>query len=260
MSEAWTSGGPDAIERGRSLARLLVRHGARLDRILDVGCGAGGMLRGVAATDLAVGIDVDEPLVRHVRDAGPEAHGLLASGTRMPFPDATFDLVVMFDVLEHVSGWPYVLLEAGRVLRPGGVAFVTAANTWSPITVLDDPHWHVPLLAIAPRWLSRALVDRFDPRHHGREGMGGDHPVYPSWAALQRAFRAARLEPTLLSNAEKLSDPDSVVGARRRRIARLLASRIRSAPSRAAVRAAFDLYDRWLARSWSFLARRTASP
>jgi ubiquinone/menaquinone biosynthesis C-methylase UbiE len=47
------------------------------------------------------------------------------TGTELPFPDSTFDLVALFDVIEHIEDESKVLVEARRVLKPGGVIFVS---------------------------------------------------------------------------------------------------------------------------------------
>ncbi len=223
--------------------------------MLDLGCGEGGVLHGyLDGASSGIGIDIAERLVRVGAsvERTVDAHFAVADARTLPFADATFDLVIVFDVLEHVVGWQTALLETARVLRHGGVAFVTAANPRSPITILDDPHWHLPLVAVLPRHWSERLTSVVDP-----EGldMGGEHPGFPSWRAIIRAFRAAGLRPQLVSNIEKVVDPESVVAARRRALAHTLNSWradrwLRSTVGRRMLRA----YDRFGARSWTFLA------
>ena len=61
--------------------------------------------------------------------AAPAAAGetyVMAGGERLPFPDMTFDAVVIFNALHHVppSAQGAALAEAARILRPGGLAYV----------------------------------------------------------------------------------------------------------------------------------------
>ena len=46
----------------------------------------------------------------------------------LPFSDASFDLVMMLEVIEHLADIPHMLGEIARVMRPGGVAIVTTPN------------------------------------------------------------------------------------------------------------------------------------
>ena len=97
---------------------LLPRGAAKA---LDVGCGEGRLTRELSRRGLdAVGIDVAPRLVElaQVRDARGEYR--VATAERLPFDDASFDLVVAFNVLMSVDDPARAIDEAGRVLRPGG--------------------------------------------------------------------------------------------------------------------------------------------
>jgi SAM-dependent methyltransferase len=112
----------------RRLVRVLLdqlpREAAR--KILDIGCGTGGMFQllkdygcvyGVDASALATGLAAH----RHLAALG------LAALPRLPFAPAAFDLVTLFDVLYHrqVGDDVVALSEAARVLKPGGHILVT---------------------------------------------------------------------------------------------------------------------------------------
>jgi SAM-dependent methyltransferase len=96
-------------------------------KILDFGCGAGRLVVEGRAAGLEIwGADVYYGGSATRRDA--EASGLLGSAIReivegrLPFDDATFDLVVNNQVLEHVEDLDHELAGIHRVLKPGGVA------------------------------------------------------------------------------------------------------------------------------------------
>ena len=97
----------------------------RMDvRSLDVGCGAGGMMVELERYGTPYGIDVDTTLL-HVCRARGFQELLNASGTHVPFMDASFDLVTLFDCIEHIDDDGMALCEAHRVLKPGGLLFVS---------------------------------------------------------------------------------------------------------------------------------------
>jgi SAM-dependent methyltransferase len=107
------------------LRALLARAGgARGRRLLDVGCGTGGVLAELAAEGTVVGIDRDELALRFCRDRGLGAV-VRASALQLPFGDASFDVCVMMDVLEHLDDEGVLLREVRRLLRPGGVALIS---------------------------------------------------------------------------------------------------------------------------------------
>jgi SAM-dependent methyltransferase len=93
--------------------------------VLEVGCGTGGMLGPLQRYGEVSGIDVAHDFVAYCRKRGFR-RVLTGSGYELPFADQSFDLVAMFDTIEHIPDDTRALGEAMRVLRPGGVAFVSA--------------------------------------------------------------------------------------------------------------------------------------
>lgn len=252
----WSSGDENARRRGRGVRGLLERLGHNVGgAVLDIGCGEGGVLAGYRPDGVAVGVDVDARLVGRARlGASFAARFVVGDGAALPFADDTFDVAILFDVLEHTNAWRAVLAETGRVLRPGGVAYVTAANTRSPVTILDDPHWHLPLVAVLPTPWSERVMARLDP---GGLEMGGDHPSFPKWSALVGAFAGAGLRTQLLSNLAKLADPEAIVDPRRRALALSLAARgASSRMERGLAGRIVGAYDRYWARGWAFIATK----
>jgi ubiquinone/menaquinone biosynthesis C-methylase UbiE len=104
---------------------------ARRKRVLDVGCGAGYGTHELALTALAAtGVDVSEDAIGYAREhyRRDNLRYELGSATELPFPDASFDLVVAFEVIEHLEEWSKLLTEARRVLAPGGQLVVSTPN------------------------------------------------------------------------------------------------------------------------------------
>ena len=101
-------------------------------RVLDVACGEGygsATLARVAAH--VTGVDVSDNAIAHAREAYTDRANLAfthASCTRLPMPDASFDVVVSFETLEHIEGQEAFLDEVARVLAPGGVFVLSCPN------------------------------------------------------------------------------------------------------------------------------------
>ncbi|HEX3142796.1 MAG TPA: class I SAM-dependent methyltransferase, partial [Pyrinomonadaceae bacterium] len=104
-------------------------------RVLDAGCGTGGMMAQLtryASAQNIVGIDFSETALRFCLQR-QEQMVARASVSELPFADSTFDLITNFDVLQHVPDGKdaSAIAEFYRVLRPGGIAFIrVAAYQW----------------------------------------------------------------------------------------------------------------------------------
>lgn len=115
---------------GRELAARLPVGPAR---ILDAGCGTGGLIRRLATRRPEwtwTGVDV-EPLACELARKSGAKDVREASVTALPFGEGEFDAVVSADVLYHLDDDEAALREMFRVLRPGGVAVINVpAHRW----------------------------------------------------------------------------------------------------------------------------------
>jgi len=94
-------------------------------RILDIGCGSGTLAKRLSENGAAVtGIDPGLAALEQARTAVPAARFERASGEALPFPDASFDGAVLLNALHHVPEPAAALVEAARVLVPGGCLVV----------------------------------------------------------------------------------------------------------------------------------------
>ena len=106
-------------------------------KTLDVGCGEGEFLKKDPSN--RVGVDIDEDLVRRCVEKGLMAHCM--SATDLGFPSQCFDAVHAAELIEHLDPATAVrfLAESARVLKPGGVVYITTPgeqyvwNTFSHI-------------------------------------------------------------------------------------------------------------------------------
>jgi ubiquinone/menaquinone biosynthesis C-methylase UbiE len=123
-------------------------------RVLDIGCGKGGIiiscaLRGAAK---AIGIDIDEKELA-IAKLRANSYGLenvqffKNKGENLLFSDNSFDLVIATSVLEHVENPYKVLKEMIRVLSPGGIIFIILPNPIFP----REGHYKVFYIPFLPK-------------------------------------------------------------------------------------------------------------
>ena len=126
----------------RRRARILLDYLELADgeTVLDGGCGMGfyllamGRLRRLRL----VGLDGDLERARWARRERVPAALLCGDLARLPFPDATFDKILLSEVLEHVPDDRSALTELHRVLRPGGLLAISVPH-------MNYPFWCDPL-------------------------------------------------------------------------------------------------------------------
>lgn len=183
-------------------ARLVpdaVREGSLL---LDLACGGGLLAPHVADKGHRhVGLDLSPTALPLAR-----SHGVVAvrgDVTRLPFADEVADVVVAGEILEHVADPPALVIEACRVLRPGGTLVLdTIAATWwgrfSSVTVGErmpagpPKRLHDPALFVDRRALASAAAACGVPLT--MTGLRPSVVDYLVWLVGRR--RAVRMLPT----------------------------------------------------------------
>ena len=125
------------------LKRLIKKHPESGGmKILDVGCGTGGVMRFLSAYGRVWGVDKSPRAVEYCLKNDMK-NVRLADATKLPFRRDWFDLVALLDVMEHIANPGKALVEAGRVLKPNGRIIITVPATpaiWSRHDSLQGHH------------------------------------------------------------------------------------------------------------------------
>jgi SAM-dependent methyltransferase len=163
-------------------------------RVLDLGSGGGrhsfALLRKgarVVALDYAMAeVQSTSDMFAAMREAGEvpadaEAAAVRADAYRLPFPDASFDLVIAAEVLEHLHDDGRAYAELARVLKPGGRIAVTV-----------------------PRWYPEKVCWLLSDEYH--EVEGGHIRIYQRRQVLDR-LRGVGLSPYASHHAHALHSP-----------------------------------------------------
>lgn len=168
--------------------------------VLDVGCGRGEILRHCAALGAdAYGIDyapvavnMSQQVIEGLDDRMPGKTGVaLADAKQLPFPTASFDRVLMFDVVEHLHPWELhiAMEEIHRVLKPDGRFIVhTAPNVWYD-------RYAYPVVRFVRTLMGEGEKYPKNPRQFLVDVNEHVHVNEQSWWSLSQAMKKAGFKP-----------------------------------------------------------------
>ena len=163
-------------------------HSIEGKRVLDLGCNNGSITRAYLehGAKKVVGVDIDEAAILEAQSRFSDMASLsflCGTTTALPLADASVDMIVSFDVFEHVEFPDVILAECHRVLTPGGVLVLGtwgwghpfAPHLWSTMPV---PWSH---LLVSERTLLRACRRVYEspwyvPNMHDLDANGAKIP------------------------------------------------------------------------------------
>ena len=157
---------PETIQRftsirDKALKLLASRLGYAASNlhVADIGCGTGTQSQ--LWSELghhAHGLDVNASLIdiakRRATEAGLEISFDVVSATELPYSDDSMDVVLLPELLEHVADWQRCLDEAIRVLKPGGLLYLSTTNWLCPV----QQEFNLPMYS----WYPGVLKRRFE--------------------------------------------------------------------------------------------------
>jgi SAM-dependent methyltransferase len=106
------------------------------------------------------------------------------SGFELPFQNASFDIVVLADVYEHVQYPKRVFQECFRILKEDGVLYVSAPNRLSVRCIRHEPHYGLPWIVLMPRWMAEWWVTKIK-----RSSSTYELFAVPSYFSLMSALK-----------------------------------------------------------------------
>ena len=154
-------------------------------RVLEVGCGEGRVTRDLTARGEAVtAIDASPTLVAAASARDPGGSYAVAVAEALPFADASFDLVIAYNVLMDVADMPRAIAEIGRVLAPGGCLCACVTHP-----LADAGAWEGERFVLDGSYLEGG---EFEPIPEERDGLtmvweGTRHPLHAYATALERS-------------------------------------------------------------------------
>ena len=144
-------------------------------RALEIGAGTGyftlnllrsGVIERAVATDISPGML--RRLSERARALDLEVESVEADAEALPFPDASFDLVIGHAVLHHLPGLDKAMSEFHRVLAPGGT-----------MAFMGEPSRHGDRLALVPKWVGGLIEPAWRRAMSAAPKANGSHPSPP---------------------------------------------------------------------------------
>ena len=219
-SELWKQYELRGIERGENICELMNKL-VPLEKklVLDLGSGDGGVSIAFSKQNSSVtSIEPDLGRLKRTKLRAMENHVnldlLRGRSEDLPFADKTFDVVIMNDVIEHVEDRIQTITEASRVLKTGGLIYLTAPNKLSIRNLLKDPHYGLFGITVLPHALASFYVTKI--RRRIRTYEVGD---FPTLSFTKDKFAEADISMKLLNQLhigeqfKKKTHPDLISSA-----------------------------------------------
>lgn len=131
------------------------------DRLLDIGCGTGNVLRRAKKHfRVCCGMDLSSSFMRELRRREPALRLAVAEAEWLPYRSESFDAVSMYALLHHLVDYRTALREAHRVLKPGGALYID-----------HDPNY----------FFGRFYHIYYRLRYLGRPGFGDEDTEASEW-------------------------------------------------------------------------------
>jgi ubiquinone/menaquinone biosynthesis C-methylase UbiE len=128
--------------------------------VLEVGCGAGAFVRAIKSYRddlLLTGVDVDSDAIAHAKNIDHTNKYLTADAHELPFPKDSFNAVIAIDVLEHLHDPLKAILEIKRILKKGGILYLSVPLEGSLWTI----HGLSSRIGFRPKYIYASHIQQY---------------------------------------------------------------------------------------------------
>ncbi len=165
--ERWKRARDISFERGK-FVRSVIEHKIKCENltILDLGSGQGGTAKVLSEKNNVLSLDLN--IVRLKNQLVPKGLAPLGLTTfgedhrknifrvngnalRVPLKPLSFDLIILQDVIEHISEPERLINSLHGLLKKNGILYLSTPNKFSIINIISDPHWGFPIISLLKR-------------------------------------------------------------------------------------------------------------
>ncbi len=257
----WMRSRERAVQRGRLICDLIGAYMPLAGAVaLDAGCGYGGTSIAMCERGAdVIAVDRDQTrlsdLTKRCRDIEVQTSEL----SSLPYPEHSFDLIVLQDVIEHVTDRDETIRELWRVLKPDGLLYLSTPNRTSVLNFFADPHFGLPFVSIKSRSEIQHVLRSRRPSEAGRDDIAELLSLETLTALLERHLFSCQFINTdaaraLFERPEDLVWSDFHLHAvdvmRRSKLHRVALRFVNDAPG---------FFNTWINPTWYLLCRKTGT-
>ncbi len=107
--------------------RLIKKYINKTDKILEIGCGSGNLLKNIACENIT-GLDISNKMIDECKKICPNGNFIVGDAENLPFKNNSFDKVIISEVLYYLPDLNKAIKEAFRVLKKDGLLLITSLN------------------------------------------------------------------------------------------------------------------------------------
>lgn len=158
----WKRSRENSIDRGKFVVSIMEEHIKCSGlKILDLGSGQGGTAKILSENNFVVSIDlsIDRLLVQN--NFNNKVLRVNGDALNIPLKSHSFDVIILQDVIEHVSNSNKIISEIHSLLKKNGVIYLSTPNKLSFFNILSDPHWGLPFVSLFKRDFNKKYILKY---------------------------------------------------------------------------------------------------
>ena len=125
--------------------------------VLDLGSGEGGTSIVFSEKNKVVSYDLNFIRLERQKDSSLKFFQINGNASYLPFKKNSFDLIILQDVIEHLTDIKILINQINRILKSEGIIYISTPNKYSLFNIIADPHWGLPILGL----LNRKAIKKF---------------------------------------------------------------------------------------------------
>ena len=119
-------------------------------KILDIGSGEGSTSELLSKNNFVVSLEPKPERIKKI-SGSDSLSSLIADSLNLPIKSDSFDLIILQDVIEHLSINKKLINDLASLLKKNGIIYLSTPNKFSLINIISDPHWGMPFLSLFKR-------------------------------------------------------------------------------------------------------------
>lgn len=146
--ELWKRTRDLAVERGNFVLKVISQYrDCKNLTVLDLGCGEGGTSAIFSENNNVVSLDINKIKLLTL----PVNNKIIGNIDEIPFKSGSFNIIILQDVIEHLSLTNEFFDSLYSLLRKDGLIYLSTPNKYSIINFISDPHWNFPFISVLER-------------------------------------------------------------------------------------------------------------